>query len=236
MSDQPKERRGVRGPIVLAVMTVSMIALASTSFVGVWYFENQKAARVVSDKSEVAQQAHDAWVTYCDELGLDEPALAGSANTDFEHARELERQGKNKDANELYDRALDTYFELFADEQARIQDAWRREVVAFWRENLAGRFPFDRNNNKEAMPEAVAALLNPKDGRYWRLARQIDALDEVEFAGRKVASLPDGYRDSLATAKKLRKALFNEGSEVNLSSADPLTLKLCQSFNPSGQN
>lgn len=209
---QTSRGKGVRGPIVLAVMTVGMIAIASTSFIGVWYFNQQRAEREVVENARVATEARNAWEVCRAGLDIEQPDAAHAADDAFDNAVKLERAGDNAEAAELYREALNRYYVAFDGEDKRLKHAWQTEVVKFWTDNLQGRFPFNPTSGEDASTDDVATLLNPVDGRLWTLAGQLDVLTAAEFAGRKAVSAPDGYRETLKAAASVRDALFPDGT------------------------
>ncbi|GDY14339.1 type VI secretion protein VasK [Planctomycetota bacterium] len=104
-----------------------------------------------------------------------------------------------------------------------LERGWTGEVEQPFREQCAGRFPFDPEATAEVPPATFARIFNPKSGTFWRGLKSVEDLRAMKLAGRDLLPVSFDYQRALAQANLIREALFSDGGE-ELSIAFSATL------------
>jgi type VI protein secretion system component VasK len=201
-----------RGPVVLLMIGLALALCVGLFFIAAKYLDNKQAERRTGEQRDRTAAARDAWQGYCRSIGIGQSQDGQLAEAQFEGAQKLFDQGDYSHAADDYTVAMQLYNSAFAAEDARITRAWERDVLAFRREKLVGRFPFDPQAEAEAEADDVARLLNPGSGAIWAITREHDALAAIELEGRHFAT-PLKQRDELVKhGTRIRDALFGAHS------------------------
>jgi hypothetical protein len=201
-----------RGPIVLLMLVLALAITTGLFFIAAKYLDNKQAERRTGEQRGRAVTAHDTWEGYRASVGIGQTQDARLAEAQFDGAQQLFEQGDYANAATDYERALQLYGTAFRAEDARITQAWERDVLAFRREKLVGRFPFDPQAETEARADDVARLLNPASGAVWSITREHDALGAIELEGRRFATSLKERDEVVNHGARIRDALFGTHS------------------------
>jgi type VI protein secretion system component VasK len=201
-----------RGPVVLLMIVLALAICTGLFFAAAKYLDNEQAKRRTGEQRDKVAAAHDAWAKYRAATGAGQNSDGTGADELYAGAVGLLAQGDHENAAKDLETALQLYNSAFKAEDARIAQAWQRDVLDFRRDKLAGKFPFDRETEVEAEADDVARLLNPASGALWAITREHDALAAVELEGRHFAQPLDGREALVKAGAPLRDALFGAHS------------------------
>lgn len=210
---QTAPAKGLRGPLVVLVLVVGIVLIASTSLLGIWYFDRQHEALQAEREHDQTTRIRDAWDKYRASQGLDQTPDGQRAEETLERAERTMREGYPAESFEEFKTAQDLYVAALKAENARLAMRWNNEVVEAWKQELKDRFPFNPEAETDADMADVESLFHPNRGVIWQIASAYDELQVVQALDRTYVVWPDGLPESLASAGNIRDALFRGGSD-----------------------
>jgi hypothetical protein len=208
----PGPKPGPRGWKVLLFMAVTMVLIAGSSFIGVAVIDARRQAEEAAARHDEARAVLNAWQRYREATGVSGNDAGERATAAFQEADRRREAGDHEEAAADYVASVEAFTEAFRAEDARVTRSWQTEVLAFWRDRLKGRFPFDSESDTEAAADDVARLFNPASGAIWAVERDYRALAEVEIQSRRVATPLEDLEAILVQAGQIRAALFGDHS------------------------
>jgi type VI secretion system IcmF/VasK family protein len=103
---------------------------------------------------------------------------------------------------------------LKAEGDAEIRQEWKEQVLDRWKNDFAGKFPFDPRARQNVSMLNFAKMFNPTNGRIWSVDRRLNALDKLSFqGGRKLVSLTADYTNTIRLARDIREAMFDSDAD-----------------------
>ncbi|MCA8913485.1 MAG: hypothetical protein KDB82_17470 [Planctomycetes bacterium] len=208
--------KGSRGKYVVLFMAVTMVMIASTSLLGIWYFDSRHEARDAQLERDQTIAARDAWRQYLAARKLKQTPDGERAEDTLKLGDDSRDGGNNEQAIKDYHTAQELFKAALETENAKLGERWKKEVIGFWNENLKDRYPFKPDSETEASLEDVTKLFHPKRGALWQIADGYKALRAVSVDDRQYAAPPQGYKQTLEKGELIRDALFSEGPNVDV--------------------
>jgi hypothetical protein len=207
---------GSRGKYVVLFMAVTMVLIASTSLLGIWYFDSRHEAQDARLEREETVATRDAWRQYLAARNLKQTPDGQRAEDVLKLGDESRDSGDAEQAIKDYRTAQDLFKAALEAENDKLGEHWNTDVLKFWRDRLKGRYPFDPAADSEASLKDVAKLFHPKRGALWKVADGYQALRGVSVDDRQYATTPKNYQRIVAQGEKIRNALFGEGPGVDV--------------------
>jgi type VI protein secretion system component VasK len=102
---------------------------------------------------------------------------------------------------------------LASEAQAEADSTWAREVAKPWKEQLAGRYPFEPGAAEGVPIGAVTRLFNRPTGAFWATVADLNAMHAINFEGKPLIVFSREYLSAVKRAEALRDAFYPAASD-----------------------
>ncbi|MCC6572568.1 MAG: type VI secretion system membrane subunit TssM [Planctomycetes bacterium] len=105
---------------------------------------------------------------------------------------------------------------LAKEAQAEADALWQTSVVQWYRDNMAGKFPFeelDWKTRQDATLDSFIRMFRPKSGIFWGTYETLDALDDYVISQPLISFSPD-FKACVAKAQHIRTTMFKPDTEA----------------------